>query len=216
MRLPRRSFPGPGCPFCAIRNEGEESYVKWFLMENYGSPSTLKLLERSVFCPRHRSRLERKGMDSLSSTFDYLTRFELTCIEAFSQALERERRARPGRPRPVPVGGAPPCPACAAGETAVEAAEGDLIALLEDEAGRQSYASREGLCRGHLWALLRVAPREVAAFLAEDAGRRLRELAQEFERYFELLDYRRSGEPKGIEQTAWRRGLDFFWGEIDP
>lgn len=217
--MTRRRFPSKTCPFCEIQSEAEEAYLTWFLMENYGSPATLKLLETRPFCARHRSALAERGDKGLSTTFEYLTEFELARLAAFREALARRRRPlrrHPLRPNPFPTGDTAPCLACDAGKVAVTAARTDLLESLGDEAGQEAYASGGGLCREHLWSLLDEAPKETALFLAEDAKRRLEAIREALRLYFHRLDYRHADEPKGDEGTAWRGALRFFWGGREP
>lgn len=215
-------FARPGCPLCRAGAEAEARYLDWFLLENYYSLPTLVQLERTRFCRWHAAEAFRQVDDGhLTGTFQALSQVELDTLRAFGDSLERERRARFGRardrhqlPDSAQVAGEPEgCPVCEAGARAALVASYDLAQALETEDGRSAYREHDGLCRPHLWLVLRDAPREVATWLVADSMRRIDALLAEFERYFHRLDYRHQDEPKGEEQTAWQRALRFFWGD---
>jgi hypothetical protein len=85
---------------------------------------------------------------------------------------------------------------------------------LQTAEGRADYERGGGLCRPHLWFVVGDAPSEVAEWLCRDAERRILALVDEFERYFHLQGYQFRDQPRGAEQSAWLRALDFFWGDV--
>ncbi len=66
----------PGCSMCRAAREAEGRHLRWFLLENYGSPSALQRLEGRSYCLRHARRLAAGDNRQLSVTFEYLVRVE--------------------------------------------------------------------------------------------------------------------------------------------
>jgi hypothetical protein len=203
---PEAMFAHAGCPLCRAAGVAEDRHLEWFLRENHYSGPTLERLMSSRYCIRHARLLAGGPHRQLSGTFQWLAQGE----------LERLRRWRPGRRRPLPEGvrtadDPPGCLACAAGRTAAAAAGTELAEVLADPRYRAAYAASDGLCQPHLWQLLREAPEAQALWLAADAQRRLERLLASLDLFFHRLDHRFAHEPRGKEQTAWRRGVARFW-----
>ncbi|HZU18545.1 MAG TPA: DUF6062 family protein [Candidatus Dormibacteraeota bacterium] len=198
-----------GCPMCRAAREAEGRHLRWFLLENYGSPSALQRLERRPYCVHHARRLAAADHRQLSVTFEHLVRVERRRLEELAgKGRRRVRRVRRAATEAE-------CPACTAGLVAARAEVARVLQGLDTEAGRAAYVHRGGPCREHLGWLLAEATEEVAAWLLERARERLAALSAELERYFHRLDYRFHHEPMGDEQTAWRRALCYFWGDVD-
>jgi len=198
----------PRCSPCRVAREAEERHLRWFLLENYGSPSTLRRLEGRPYCLRHAHRLAAGDNHQLSVTFEYLVKVEQRRL---AELAGGGRRAREARQAATPV----ECPACVAGLVAARAESSRMLQRLATEAGREEFTGQGGPCREHLWWLLGEASEELAAWLLERAWERMAALSAELERYFRHLDYRFRHEPVGEEQTAWRQALRYFWGDVD-
>ncbi|HZV50993.1 MAG TPA: hypothetical protein VFD49_14635 [Candidatus Dormibacteraeota bacterium] len=199
----------PGCSMCRAAREAEGRHLRWFLLENYGSPSALQRLEGRSYCLRHARRLAAGDNRQLSVTFEYLVRVEQRRLAELAGG--GRRRAREARQAATSI----ECPACVAGLVAARAESSRMLQRLATEAGREAYAGREGPCREHLWWLLGEASEELAAWLLERARERMAALSAGLERYFHRLDHRFHHEPAGEEQTAWHRALRYFWGDVD-
>lgn len=211
-------FREPGCPLCRVAREAEQRYLRWFLLENYYTVHTLLRLTRSRFCCQHAAQLLTGWNDQLSSTFRFLAEAELLLLRQFRHKLRQEGRGILRRwkhrslPKAAQIDGQPEdCPACQSGSIATIAEVGQLLKHLATEEERTIYQSHEGLCRPHLWLVLSRAPKETADWLVTETERRLEVLLQQFDLFFHRLDYRFHDEPKGEEQGAWRRALQFFW-----
>jgi hypothetical protein len=102
------------------------------------------------------------------------------------------------------------CLACAAGVLAAQVEGARALEELAAEHGRSAYLEHQDLCRAHLWMLLAQAPEEVAEWLFEVTRQRLAALTSDLDLYFHRLDHRHRDEPKGAEQSAWRRALRYF------
>ncbi len=105
-------------------------------------------------------------------------------------------------------------------------AEGQYIHVfcqsLDDEALARAFAASDGLCLPHLRQALRCVPDakrgEKLLTMQVEKWQELRAQLQEFR---EKNDYRRSGEPMGVEGDSWRRAIRRLAGEegvfgLDP
>lgn len=212
-----------GCPCCRVAGEAERRCLTWFMLENYYSLGTLQQLQRGArFCMRHAAQLLEEQNNRLSATFQFLCEAECKQLNDFRRTLARESRGlfkrHPSHSRTageIDAAGRT-CLACAAGALSAHVEMQRLLAFLATDEGRDTYGAHEqGLCRPHLWLALREAPTETTDWLAEETERRLRACMVELDLFFHRLDYRFQHEPKGAEQTAWRRALSFFWGYVD-
>jgi hypothetical protein len=203
---PEVMFAGPGCPLCRAARAAEDQHLSWFLHESHASGPTLQRLMSCRYCLRHAGQLAAGCNRQLSMTFHWLAQGE----------LERLRRWRPGRRRALPTGTRTAeepagCLACAAGRRAAAVAGAEMGAALVQPRHRDAYTRSDGLCQPHLWQVVREAPEPAAAWLAADGARRLEELIASLDLYIHRLDHRFAHEPRGAEQSAWRRGLARFW-----
>jgi hypothetical protein len=196
-----------GRSMCLAAREAEGRHLRWFLLENYGSLSTLRQLEERSYCVRHAGWLAAVDNQQLSVTFEYLVKVEQQELAELVGGRRRARRAK----RVTPA----ECPACTAGLVAARAEASRTLQGLTTEGGRAAYACQEGPCREHLRWLLSEVSGELAVWLLEQAQERMTVLRAELEQYFHHLDHRFRHEPTGHEQVAWRRALRYFWGEVD-
>lgn len=216
-------FDGTSCPLCRIAQEAEERFFFWFLRESHCSFPILEALDSSTFCRRHASRLLGGDDPRISATFEALGRKEMLRLAQLREALRTEgsgsstRRARrdsSGRgvaAQAAALARHEGCLACEAETTAVRGETLSMVPVLGTGDGRETYRAGSGFCRVHLWLVLAGAPRDTAAWLAAEAEERLEDLLEALALYTHRLDYRYRDEPKGAEQTAWKRALRHFW-----
>lgn len=87
-----------------------------------------------------------------------------------------------------------------------------FVKLLQNEPDfRTKYIQSDGLCRKHFVQVLELCSDSASLdFLTGDMIRRLENIKQDFELFFHKLDYRFSDEPKGEEQKAWIKALNYY------
>lgn len=112
----------------------------------------------------------------------------------------------PGR-RPVRRARAPECALCGLEWMVAERAARMLVARLDDSAERARYAAGPGLCVRHLEIVAARASPDLRRFLADLLTTQLESLHAELAEFFRKGDYRFQHEPRGAEQTAWRRAI---------
>ncbi len=108
-------------------------------------------------------------------------------------------------------------PACLACKAAGQAEEACMDAFGEAvSSGPTPAADSERCCVRHWIELLRRVDRPAQDRLIERRARALDQLDAELAEFFGKSDYRFAHEPKGQEQTAWRRTLALFAGVEGP
>lgn len=109
---------------------------------------------------------------------------------------------------------AAPCPVCESAYFAERTALSELLRWFDDAELQAHYGPSFGLCLPHLQRAsdeYKDHPHLPALRAAElEKLRRLQHELQEFNR---KRDYRFADEPKGAEQTAWRRVIEKFTGK---
>ncbi len=149
-----------GCALCRVRDEAEETWLRWFELEYHSDGDTLSALRRSVgFCPAHTRRLIILDKPAVvRRPWDFVLR----------GALQRAERLIQAGVQPAPS----PCPACAAVDERVRGARATIGGVLELPEVAAVLREHQGLCYPHLRGLLPelAAPRvAVAAEAVRDA-----------------------------------------------
>lgn len=227
------------CPVCVIRNRTLETYLAWLDREGRAQLAGQGTLDRpDVYCPPHTravfaavhppvaahlaaSRLAR-DLDQIQNGATRLAGHRASAsrvsrplrdrIEGLVPAL-RERRlldeAREILTRPAH------CLLCGhLAETGTRTLQ-LLFALLEDPGPRQAFARGWGLCVPHfLQGLALAPPLGVLAILLEGQIARLSVLQWEMDELIRKASWLVRYEPKGAEQTAWRRAAERLAGRL--
>ncbi len=204
------ALPRSGCPICRVRSEHLERFFFWFKTENYSAPDLVKqLTEASGLCAIHARVLMDSGRQYVGSVVaQYILVDARQKLEQTQAALSavHPRRRRPASKTPVV------CPVCA------QAAEDDdllaraWVEALDVPEFRDKLATSTGLCLPHLRQVLSDAPDQIAHDLLQTQIAWLHHLEAELAEYFRKTDYRFAAEPKGPEQTAWQRALEWLSG----
>jgi len=177
----------------------------WFCLENYAAEPLVFHLRRSGgFCPPHtRMILEYGPTYAMSYVARYLS-------EAM---LEQVRRSLSARRRRETFSQQAECPLCEQHAAAERSIISSLSVLLEDPEVARRYTESDGLCGPHTRAVARqVEPGWALTTLLGKEESRLDGFLRELYEYARKVDYRFAHEPKGPEQTAWRRTLAHLAG----
>jgi len=107
------------------------------------------------------------------------------------------------------------CPACARLDLFFEQHfVATLVAHLGEEAFREGFRLSFGLCLPHLYqAIASHRDHPNLPVLLDLELQKLSSLRGELNEYLRKLDYRCLAEPRGDEQTAWRRVIELFAGK---
>ncbi len=227
------------CPVCVIRNRTLETYLAWLDREGRAQLAGQGTLDRpEVYCSSHTravlaaahptvaahlaaSRLAR-DLDQIQAGATWLAGHRASAskalrplrdrIEGLVPALREQRlldEAREILTRPVS------CLLCG------HLAEMDtrtlqlLLALLDDPGRRQAFARGGGLCVPHfLQGLALAPPLGILAILLEGQIARLSVLQWEMDELIRKTNWLVRYEPKGAEQTAWRRAVERLAGRL--
>jgi hypothetical protein len=154
-----------GCALCRVRDEAEQTWLRWFEIEHHSDAATLAALGNARgFCPAHTRRLVASDKPAiLRRPWEFLLRAAIECAERLIATVD------------VPA--AAPCPLCASADARTRAAGESLAAALEEPEAGAALRERHGLCYPHLQVLLpnlsaaqaAVAADAVRAGIAEDA-----------------------------------------------
>lgn len=231
--LLREVLTEDACPACLAVTNGLDRFFRWFFIETYGSLPTVERLARGGFCREHSRRiLSHPSGYLVSSTYDvalreYRQRLErsLSSVDATPTSRSRKRVGqvlqRLGRflgvlPRDSsvasPLHEVVDCPACEIQQFYELHVIHQLVWNLHDEELRSRYRASHGLCRHHLAQALEISDKETKVFLMEHHLGKVEQVLAELTEYFRKLDYRNAHEPKGREQTAWRRAITLYDG----
>ncbi|OGO42191.1 MAG: hypothetical protein A2Z04_06475 [Chloroflexi bacterium RBG_16_57_9] len=104
------------------------------------------------------------------------------------------------------------CPACTETSVMSERALRELVAGLNDPELRDLFVESDGLCVPHFVQALEFASERELPILVEVQQAKLATLQRDLTEYMRKVDYQFADEPKGEEQTAWRRAIAFFAG----
>jgi len=202
----------PGCPVCAQVQASLRAYLDSYLYESVTSPEVWdRLAAASGYCAAHSRQLEAfsDGL-AVSLFYRHLLRRDIQALPAAAPGLKQRLSQALGR---APQ--AQPCPACIH-QSEAEAQQLRLLgqALEEPEfwAAWKAQPGRpgEGLCLGHLRAVLPLCGERQAELKALESAR-LEALAREMDEYVRKSDHSCS-EKMGAEGDAWRRALQAYRG----
>ncbi len=212
-----------GCPVCRLGREAAFDSLGAIIYESINDPGVRETLRRSWgFCPPHAQMLtavENPAGGVAIMYGDFLRhvrdRFRQAADEADRLAVSSGAGGR-WRRRAPPKGLATReglCLACRAEREAERRALAALLDHFDDPRLRDAYAGSAGLCLPHIETAWRqgVGHARLGALL-RDAEERAGRLGVELAEFVRKLDYRFKDEPKGGEQTAWSRVLDWFAG----
>lgn len=132
-----RLLASPGCVLCRTRDAAEDTWLRWFALDNHGDAQTLSALHDSVgFCPAHTRRVV--GLDN-PAVVRRSWEFVLKAAIARATQLIEDR----------PVAPSARCPTCAVVAERVSAETGFLLERLDQADVRERLTANAGLCVRH-------------------------------------------------------------------
>lgn len=215
----------PGCPVCQRAAESESNFFFWLLTQQYYVPGFMDRVKDSFgFCRAHSDVLRGLGSPYVTSVmYEYLVEDTRRRIEEFLARLAgeppgdspaRRRRKRPGLRR-GPLERKRSCPAC---ENRARTETEELKRLVEGyerfPQWRALFEASDGLCLDHFLQSGEWASPGVLRRLAELQVGRLKGLGEELREYLRKCSWTYRDEPKGDEQTAWRRAIEHYAGSF--
>jgi hypothetical protein len=193
-----------GCAICTLVDKACHRHLDNLFYECVTDVGTRRRLRASQgFCNRHAHLATRiPNTDSgIAIIYEDLLR----------HIIERaETRQQPPRLRAA----ADSCPICETARFNERVFLGELLRWFDDPELQPKYRSSFGLCLPHLQHALDEFtdhPRLPALLAAERD--KLVALQAELQEFSRKLDYRFADEPKGCEQTSWRRVIEKFVGK---
>jgi len=222
------AFQKPGCPVCALVEQGALRALDGLMYEQVNDPITRdRLVESHGFCNWHAWMLLRIHNSALGVAIIY-RHLLLEALGALGSAggrpVSRGLWRRLGRGAATPEGDPAPiltwrrrkarCYLC---NFAAWSEREDLRSILqylgEPEFG-EAFARSAGLCLPHLCQAAEIGQGHA------NLGRLLsihethwRDLLWELEEFGRKFDYRYRDEDKGREGSSWRRALELFVGQ---
>jgi hypothetical protein len=151
-----RLLEEPGCVLCRTGDGAEQTWLRWFEIENHTSVPVLLALRDSLgFCPAHARRLVlHYGPAVLRQPWEFTVRAAIARAEQL-----RDGREAPARPAP--------CPACQIRAASTQGAARTLADVVELPEIRDALPAQHGLCYPHLQQLLPKLPPATAATAAD-------------------------------------------------
>lgn len=213
----------PGCPVCRRGDESESNFYFWLLIEQYYVPGFMsRLMDSFGFCRAHSAVLGKLGSPYITSVmYEYLAADTRRRIERAlavlgdenpeaATARRKERRLRSCRSFLNRQGS---CPACEErGQMETEELKRFVEGYERFPQWRDLVEASDGLCVGHFLQAKEFAPWEVLRGLADLQVRKLRLLEGQLREYLRKCNWTCRDEPKGEEQSAWRRAIEHYGG----
>lgn len=181
-----------------------------------------RLRASAGLCRRHAWKLAELGCTyQMAAMYQYLVEDKQIRLQRLVATLERaassgqrpwsRNRTRLALARRE-VQPAAACPACTDLAKTTEHALRELVRGLDDLEFRELLVESDGLCMPHFAQALEVATEREISILIEVQQARLEALRRDLAEYMRKVDYQFADEPKGDEQTAWRRAIALFAG----
>jgi hypothetical protein len=201
------AFDAEGCPICALVEKACYRHLDNLFYESVNDVGVREQLYRSQgFCNRHAHLALRIPHTDSGIAIIY--------ADLLRSVIERAAE-RPGRRRPLKLLPATErCPICETADFNERLFLGELLRRFDDEELQSKYRPSFGLCLPHLQRALDefAGHAQLPALLAAECEK-LAALRAELQEFNRKRDYRFASEPKGPEQTAWRRVIEKFTGK---
>jgi hypothetical protein len=224
----RDAFREEGCPICRLLLKWTRAYLDSLLYEYVNDPGVRLQLSRSQgFCNWHAwmTTTIANSPSGIAIIYEHLLSDQIGTLEGqlelsrptswWTQLRTKSLRRPRGARTPDRGGRGASCPACGRRD---EFLERELIRetldSLSDGAFADDFRASFGLCLPHLDRATTMGQGHPnLPMLLGCQLEKLRMLCAELREHIRLLDYRFTAEPRGGEQTAWRRAIELFVGK---
>jgi hypothetical protein len=190
-----RSMTMHQCPLCGVELTTRRTMLEQWQLDSDGSLSTHQAWED--LCALHEAWLIITGSPSSRGRGH-----DILATSGMQRALDQTRRHRSWR-REAPQ----ECPLCMLERQVTRREANRLLSHLALGDKRTAYAAGLGLCVRHFVPAVSEAPPDLQRFLVDQLQQQLVTLLSELSEFFRKADYRYRLEPRGAEQTAWRRAI---------
>ena len=221
------AFKKPGCPVCALLEEGALKALDGLMYEQVNDPYTRdRLIESHGFCNWHAWMLPSVHNSALGVALIYRHLLEETL--GHLQAASREvaprgrwqrlwERLSGSRTEPLPILAwrrkKKSCYLCAFARRSEESELQTILEFLGEQEFAEAFARSAGLCQPHLYMAMTLGRDHpnLRTLLAMQT-QRWQDLVWELREFARKFDYRYADEAKGRESSSWHRALDAFVG----
>jgi hypothetical protein len=196
-----------GCPLCRVTADDDRRWLEIFRREARRDADLRHgFFAAGGFCRRHAWALHDSAEAALAvaDVYGALADRDLASLDGFDRRRRRSLR-RTGR-----------CPACVAGEEALERKVFFFLQALATETVGQRYVTSDGLCFAHLAAVIEQAggdDERTIAFLVEDWRGRLAAVRARLADFDRKRDHRYAHERRGDEQDSVTAVVGRYVGE---
>jgi len=210
------------CAICVLVARECEQHMEMLFHEGIMDPGVrLGLHEAYGFCNAHAwMALRTPAADAgLAIVYDDLIRMVLPHITELARLRDKQRASHAftnllHNAAPPVLPATATCPVCASNEQTARLYLHELLDFFNDADLHKKYFQSFGICLPHLRQALREFPDDPQLPPLLDAERdKLVALQTELQEYNRKRDYRYANEPKGVEQTSWRRVIEKFVGK---
>jgi hypothetical protein len=223
----RDTFHEDGCPICRLLVKWTRGYLNSLFHEYVNDPWVRqKLLNSHGFCNWHAwmAATIENSPSGIAIIYEHLLKDRIETLRRFTgMTKSKSRWARlraKWRPRedrwgiPAWLERKAACAACERMSLFFERNLIDtLVAHITDRDFADGFRRSPGLCLPHLYQAIAAAQDHPNMSLVLDLQlEKLVTLRGELREYIRKLDYRFIAEPRGIEQSAWRRAIELFVG----
>ncbi len=198
-----------GCPLCRLGQRAARRYIDTLNYEGVNDPGLRRSLrDAHGLCHRHAWEWTKLRGGPLGVAIVYRN-----LVKDLDGALEEPVEGRGRRPTAAQLAPIGRCPACRAGDEAVQRYGRTLLAWLEQEEFAAAYAHARGLCLPHLREILGLAGAAQARTVLAWQRAIYRELIAQLDEFIRKHDHRFRDEPFGAEKDAWLRAVAALVGE---
>ncbi|HUI06832.1 MAG TPA: DUF6062 family protein [Verrucomicrobiae bacterium] len=203
------------CVICALIERESERQMTLLFHEGIMDPGVRLALRRSGgFCNSHGWLAARTptAPAGLAVVYEELL---ATVIERSAAVTEptKPRAKRRASDAPLLYPATANCPMCDWNSSTEYLTLSNLLDFFDDPDFASKYHDSFGICLPHLQMALDESPDhpQLQRLLGAERGR-LAALQTELQEFDRKRDYRHANEPKGVEQTSWRRVIEKFVG----
>ncbi|AEA34137.1 hypothetical protein [Hippea maritima] len=184
------------CPICYCIKTEFKQYLRWFKVEGYKEPSTLKTIQKEGFiCQKHKEELTDLG-EKLNNTFEFLLYWDVKLLSKNIKTLKKQAKNLS-------------CKFCEEEKRIEIIGVIEFAKLIQNEKNLKIYLDSDALiCKKHLiLSLEKIKSGRIATALVDKSLKRLKELLVDFDDYFSSLDHTSD---KKHKQDTFTKAIKFY------